>query len=116
MSIKSEVDELNDINIEIKRQVEILKKLREKKKTLETSIADYLNQKEIPGVKYNGDVILIERKNRVVNKSKKVREAGLLKLLKENGVQNVEEVAEKIKTMGKDKITMERIKINKAVE
>lgn len=112
-TIKGDFEELGAINIEIKRNMEIIKKLREKKKTLETSITSYLNEKNLPGVKYNGDVIVIERKDRKISKNKKAREEELISLLRENGVHRAEELAERIKNVGKESVTMERIKINK---
>ena len=112
-TIKAEVDELNQINIEIKRNLENIKKLREKKKVLETNIAAFLNEKEIPGVKYNGDIILLQRKNKTILKSKKTRDTALYDLLRNNGVQNPEEVIKQMKSVGKESITMETIKINK---
>lgn len=112
-TIRAEVEELSQIDTEIKRTLEMLRKLREKKKVLETSIAAFLNQKDIPGVKCNGDVILLQRKNKTITKSKKSREQALIDLLKNNGVTNPEEIAKQIKTVGKESITMETIKINK---
>lgn len=112
-TIKAEVDELNQINLEIKRNMDAVKKLREKKKSLETNIAAFLNEKEIPGVKYNGDVILLQRKNKTVLKSKKTRDSAVVELLKNSGVQNPDEVIKQLKTIGKESITMETIKINK---
>jgi len=112
-NIKAEFEELSSINVEIKRSVENLKKLREKKRTIESSIAAYLNEKNLPGVKYNGDVILIERKDKKITKSKKAREEELVNLLKESGVHHAEDLAMKIKNVGKEQVTMERIRINK---
>jgi hypothetical protein len=112
-TIKAEVDELNQINIEIKRNLDSVKKLREKKKVLETNIAAYLNEREIPGVKYNGDVILLQRKNKTILKSKKTRDVALLDLLRDSGVKNPDELVKQLKSIGKESITMETIKINK---
>jgi hypothetical protein len=56
---------------------------------------------------------MIERKERKISKNKKVREEELVSLLRENGVHKAEELAERIKTVGKESVTMERIKINK---
>lgn len=112
-NIKAEFDELSSINIEIKRNLETLRKLREKKRVLEASITAYLNEKNLPGVKYNGDVILLERKDKKITKSKKARDEELLNLLRESGVHRAEELVTKIKNVGKEQITMERIKINK---
>lgn len=112
-TIRAEVEELTQINLEIKRNLEIIKKLREKKKVLEANITAFLNQKDIPGVKCNGDIIMLQRKNKTVSKSKKTRDQALIDLLKNSGVNNPEEVAKQIKTVGKESVTMETIKINK---
>jgi hypothetical protein len=112
-SIKSEFEELNAINTDIKRQLDVLKKLRNKKKELEISIADYLNQKDLPGVKYNGDVILLEKRKKTVTRGKKAVEQSLIGLLRDSGVANAEELAAKIQTAGKESIETQRIKITK---
>ena len=112
-SIKAEFEELAGINAEIRRNTESLRKLRDKKKSIEASITSYLNEKNLPGVRYNGDVILIERKDKKISKNKKAREEELIALLRENGVHHAEELAERIKSVGKESVNMERIKINK---
>jgi len=112
-TIRAEVEELTQIDSEIKRTLKILLKLREKKKSLESSITAFLNQKDIPGVKCNGDIIMLQRKNKTVTKSKKTRDQALIDLLKTTGISNPEEIAKQIKTVGKESVTMETIKINK---
>ena len=112
-TIRADVEELTQIDVEIKRNLDALRKLREKKKTLEANIAVFLNQKDIPGVKCNGDIIMLQRKNKTVTKSKKTRDQALIDLLKTTGISNPEEIAKQIKTVGKESVTMETIKINK---
>jgi hypothetical protein len=112
-TIRADVEELTQIDVEIKRNLDALRKLREKKKTLEANIAAFLNQKDIPGVKCNGDIIMLQRKNKTVTKSKKTRDQALIDLLKTTGISNPEEIAKQIKTVGKESVTMETIKINK---
>ena len=113
MSVKSDVEELQKINVDIKRTSDSLKKLRAAKKETEKRVADYLNKRDIPGVKHNGDVIILERKQRnIYNKPKKERNQTLLELLESSGIKNAKEVAEKIHNIGKESVSKEVIKIN----
>ena len=71
MSIKSYIDELTLINIEIKRNNNINTKLRKRLKEIEVNITSYLKEKDQVGLKYNGKAILIENKEHRPTKKKK---------------------------------------------
>ena len=60
MSIKSYVDELEEIQHEIKRNNIKIVQLRQRIKELEANIKTYLNEKGQPGLKYKGKAIIIE--------------------------------------------------------
>ena len=112
-TIRADVEELTSINNEITRVSSALKKLREKKKKLEQNIASFLNEKELPGVKCNGDVILLQQKNKTISKGQKSRDEAILSLLRNNGLANAEDIAKQIKMAGKESLKTETIKITK---
>lgn len=112
MSVKSDVEELHKINIDIKRTLESLRKLRKAKRDAEKRVTEYLNEKNLPGVKYNGNVILIEKKEKKVSQPKKEKTQALMQLLQASGVQNPKDVMEKMKNIGKDMIQTSVIKIH----
>ena len=113
MSIKSDVDELQKIIAEIKRTAEMLKKLRSAKVTVESRITAFLKEKDLPGVKYNGDVILLKQTTTNKSKPKKLRQNEIIDLFINFGVSAPEELLKKINTIGKEKIVKEGIKIDK---
>ena len=113
MSVKSDVDELQRINSEIKRTAESLKKLRAAKLNLESRIANFLKEKDLPGVKYNESVILLKQKATSKAKPKKVRQGEIIDLLINSGVQDPEGLLKKMNSIGREKITKESIRIDK---
>jgi hypothetical protein len=115
MSIKSDVDELQHVNLEIKRTNDALKKLRDTKHTIEERIANFLKDKDLPGVKYNQNVILLQQKNSSKVKPKKIRQSEMLDLLADSGVSDPESLLKKINAIGKQKITKDVIKIDRRV-
>lgn len=111
MSIKSDVEEIKKINIDIKRTLETLRKLRFAKKNVEKRVTSYLKEHNIPGVKHNGNVVLLEKKNKNVLKPKKERQEKLIELLESSGIHNSKEMADKIKNLGKHSIETSVLKI-----
>ncbi len=112
-TIRADVEELTSINAEIKRNTDSLKALRKKKETLEKNITAFLNEKDLPGVQCNGDIVLLEKKTKQISASKKFRDEALVSLLRNQGVQNPEDIANQIQILGKEKVTTQKIKINK---
>lgn len=110
MSLKGYVDELNHINAEIKRNNLSNKKLRIRAKDLEKSIKEYLQEKNQSGLKYNGQAILVEHKEKRVNKTKKVREQDAISYLQSLGIQNPEETYLKLEDVKKGE-TVEETKL-----
>lgn len=111
MSIKTDIEELRKINVDIKRSLETLKKLRIAKKNIEKNLTTYLKEHNIPGVKHNGNIILLEKKNKNILKPKKERQEKLIELLQSSGIHNSKELAEKIKNLGKQTIETSILKI-----
>ena len=112
MSIRSYVDELNSVKNEIKRNNEVNKKLRLRKKELEDEIADYLRNKEQNGLKYKGQAIILENKEKRKSKKKKQKELDVINLLQNLGLSQPEIVYEQILEVQKDEPILEqKIKI-----
>ena len=80
MSIKLYIDELNRVRTEIKLNNTKNKELRKRITELELNISDYLKSKGQDGLKYNGQAILIEQKEKCKVKPKKIKQALKMKL------------------------------------
>lgn len=94
--IQSDVYELKQINTEIKRLQNVIKELRKRSSSLETSIVNYLNEKDQKGIKYEGNALILENKIRRVTKSKQKTEEECVRILSENGVNNPQDVLSQI--------------------
>lgn len=88
MSLKSSIQELKNIEAEIKRLSSRLKLLRRQKNKVENSVANQLNAKNQPGVKYNGSAILVQKKEKRVRKNKKEKNLDILNVLISHGITN----------------------------
>ncbi len=114
MSIQSDVKELKEINVEIKRIREQMSKLKKRGIVLEKNIIQYLNEKETPGLKYQNTAIIIENKKKRIAKSKKEIEAESIEILASQGIVNAKEVLNKILEARRgDKIDLQKVKIQK---
>ena len=76
MSIKEQVNELNNLNMEIKRLREQIKTLSLRKSKVEDSICSYLKMNNDPGLKYKNTAIVMSKKT-------------TRKRLKKNEIENV---------------------------
>ena len=115
MSIKADVDELQHINADIRRSLESLKSLRGAKKDVETRIASFLREKDLPGVKYNQNVIVLRQKSTNRSQPKKIRTGKIIDLLSQSGVTDPQALLKRINEIGKDKVTHDMIKIDKRI-
>lgn len=116
MSIKQDVFELQQINIEIARLSKSIKQLRETKNILETRISDYLQRENLPAIKDStkGIIIKMNKHNRtVVDKPKKQRDQETIELLTGAGVHNAHELLDKMRNVGKNSVEKHVIKIDK---
>jgi cytochrome oxidase Cu insertion factor (SCO1/SenC/PrrC family) len=111
-TIKSDIDELTNLNAEIKRTLEQLKKLKKAKEAAEQRVKDYLKQRDLPGVKHKDVIVLIDAKGRKVNKPKKDADAAMETILAEAGVQNYQEVVKKIREATRNVVNKESVKLN----
>jgi len=70
MSLKNDLSELDGIKEEIKKLSLTLKTLRDKKNSIEKNIIEYLKNKDIKGLKFNNNIISLEKKEHRVRKKK----------------------------------------------
>jgi hypothetical protein len=115
MSIKTDVDDLQKIKLEIKRTNDALKKLRETQRTIEERITTFLKDKDLPGVKCNQNIVILQQTKTSKVKPKKVRRGEILNLLESCGVNDPEAVFKRINEIGKEKITKDVVRIDKRV-
>ncbi len=114
MSIKCYVDELEQLQAEIKRNNVSNRGLRVRVQELETIITEYLAQKGQHGLKYKGRAIVLENKERRPPKKKKEKEADIISLLEELGVDDPNEAYTRLQDVQKgDPIEQQKIKFRK---
>lgn len=70
MSIQSDLDELNSINLEIARLQGLIKQYKKQKDSIEQRVIAFLKNQETHGVRYNDKAVLIENRE-YRNKKKK---------------------------------------------
>jgi len=114
MSIQSDIKELNELDLEIKRLLTQLVNIRKMKKNVENRISVYLNDKNQPGVKYNGSAIILERKEKRTRMSKKEKEQCAISVLNKYNISNSKNVLDEIQESMKGAPTeITKIKITK---
>jgi hypothetical protein len=116
MSIKQDIIELQKLNIEVGRHLKSLRQIRDAKAILETRISEYIQRENIPAIKDSsrGVVIRLNKQQRmVVEKPKKERDQETINLLSDAGVDNPQELLDKLKNVGKNSVEKRVIKINK---
>lgn len=111
-SIKTAVEELCSINTEIKRMSVSIKKLKLEKKAVEKKVEAYLSEHNLPGVKYNGNVICLKLQEKPILKPKKERVQDMENFLKSHGVvANADLFLKQMKSVGKQPIATTSIKL-----
>lgn len=114
MSIQTDVNELNNLNIEIKRLSKTLHTLRVRKGEVEKRITEFLVAKDQPGVKYQGVAILSQDKVKHVYKPKKAKNEDCIEVLKKYGVNNPDVALNEVLTAMKgEETTTKKLKIQK---
>ena len=91
-SIQGDINEINQIDIEMKELRRKLSILRQQKTKAEDRINQFLQEKDQPGVKYKGMAITLEEKKKRVYKDKKSKETDGINVLKRYGIDNSKEV------------------------
>ena len=114
MNIQASVNELQNLNIELKRIKNNASDLRKKIKIVETNIMEYLKEKQQPGVKYQNTAILIENKSKRTSKPKKDREEDALRILEECGISDSKNILDQILDARKgEEVEINKLKIKK---
>lgn len=101
MSIQRYIEELENINKEIKRNNLRNKTLRKRSGELEQNITDYLRVKEQHGLKYNGTAIILENKEKRPQKGKKQKETDVVSYLEKLGLSNPTDVYQNLQNIQK---------------
>ena len=89
--IKQNIEELKEIQIEIKNQNASLKELRLRRKELEANIIQYLDESEQEGLRYQNIVFMKTDKKKTMRKKKQEKEEDMKKVLEKHGVDNAKE-------------------------
>ena len=90
MSIHDVIHEFSEIQKELENIKKRKRILESRFGDLQNIIRSYLEEKNLPGVKYNGIVIYLKNINKKVFKPAKERKPIILETLKEIGVQDPE--------------------------
>ena len=113
-TIKSYVDELEQIQEEIKRNSKRNSILRVRAKELEYNISEYLASKGQHGLKYKGRAILVQNREKRQTKNRKDKETSVVSLLQEAGVDDAEELYTRlVDVQKKDPVAETKIKFTK---
>jgi seryl-tRNA synthetase len=90
MSIQADLDELSNIDYEIKRLKATLQSMKQQRDTVEQRVIQFLKSQEQPGVRYQGKAVLLDVKKRTHRKKKLEKEADMASVLKDYGVRDAE--------------------------
>jgi len=114
MSIQGSVNELKQLNAEIKLRSNELKKLREQVKRVEDTIIKFLKEKEHLGVKYQDIAIMLDNKTKRAHKKKTDKESDAIRVLEDHGIRSPKRVLTEINNAQKgQEIVQEKIKLTK---
>ena len=114
MSIRNYIDEIKNLNIELKRLNKASAIIRKNIKDVEKNIIDYLEKKEQPGVKYQDFAVVVENKTKHVSKKKKDIEEDSLRILEQYGISNPKSVLNEILHARKgEEVDNKKLKIKK---
>ena len=113
-SIVSYISELQSINQAIAENNKKNASLRKRVKQLEKEIADYLEAKDQPGVKFQNVAIVVEKKPKWTTKNKKEKEKDSLRILEDYGVTESRSALEDLMRVRKgEEFEDKKIKIKK---
>lgn len=94
--IKGYVNELAELNKEIKRRTTELFSLRSRKKKLEDDIAKFIDNKNLPGIKHNNIAVLVQTKSKRERKKERDKIEDSKTILQNAGVVNVDRVIKQL--------------------
>lgn len=114
MSIKSYIDELDQIQVEIKRNNARNTMLRQRSKEIEANISEYLTNKGQHGIKYNGKAVILEQREKRQLKKKKEKEADIISFLDKLGLEDSADVYKQLQNIQRsDPVEENRIKFKR---
>lgn len=114
MSIQSYFNQLKSLQAESKRLNLLSRKVRSEIIETKKAIAEYLRQKDQPGVKYQGEAIILENKPKRVYKPKKNKDEDAIRILEKYGISNAKEALEEILDSRRgEEIEVEEVKIKR---
>lgn len=116
MSIRGDIEELKNIEIEIKRLNTQLTKWRKKRNEIKNKIDDYLVSKDQPGTKYGDIAIFRDEKEKYSKKGikKKDTDEQIILFFKNKGINNPKDAYDELNTIIKgNKVITSDIKIKK---
>lgn len=113
-TIVSYINELQSINKAISENNKKNASLRKRAKHIEKEIAEYLEEKDQPGVKFQNVAIVVEKKPKWTTKKKKDREEDSLRILEDYGVTESRAALEDLMRVRKgEEFEDKKIKIKK---
>lgn len=114
MSIQSYFNQLKSLQAESKRLNQLNKKVRKEINETKKTIAEYLRSKDQPGVKYQGEAIILQNKPKRVYKPKKDKDEDAIRILEKYGISNPKEALEEILDSRRgEEVEIEEIKIKR---
>jgi hypothetical protein len=96
MSVKGDVQEIGEIDLELKRLNSRARELRQLRKAATERVVEFLEAQDQPGVKYQGTAVVLDTHTRRSAKPPKDREADAIDVLRNHGVENAREVLEEL--------------------
>jgi hypothetical protein len=116
--IRRNIDEMETLKLKIKQNNANLKRindpLRQRLKTLENEVQNYIKENNLPGVRYNGKVILLKTKEKKPLKDQKQRREDLIRHFSEMGFDDPESLYDDVDRVSrKDGIIVDELHMKK---
>jgi hypothetical protein len=109
--IISSVNELKELNRQLKLMKSEMSKLNKRKKDLEKIVGDYLDKKDQPGLKYKDITIIAEDKDRYDRLKKAEKMEKGIEILEKYGIRNKEALLKELFHIKGDAKHIKTIKI-----
>lgn len=117
MSIKADVQELESLQMEIKSLQSRIKILKQKEKEVDKRIQDYIESKQVPGIRTKNGAVLVEEKEVRPPKKAMEREKDATSILQKYGISNPDKVLQELMEARKGSPVIKRkLKIKKYKE
>jgi hypothetical protein len=108
------LQEIESINAEIKRNNNRNNRLRNRVKTIESQLQQYLVHNKKDGVKCDGQIVTVEKKIQRKKKKKKDKEHEMEALINEYGIRDVDNFKKRIENIQKgEENVIEKVKYKK---